>query len=278
MKKAKVLGQVMLAVAALLATQAGPAAAQGTALAPHRAIYELTADSSKNSSKVDRASGRIAFEITGNECQGYSVTLRQVTRLDTGEGRQSTSDLHSVTWEDAAAKSYRFKSKNMLNDEVRNDVDGAADRAKDGGFTVRLTKPKGTPFELKGETTLPTEHLRKLLVAGAAEQRILEARVFDGAPDGKKVYDTLAIIGAAVTGGNAIEQAANKPELTSMKRYPVTVSYFEPGVGERTPSYVLSFDLYENGVSRALRLDYGGFALRGELTSLELLKPMPCKR
>jgi hypothetical protein len=263
--------------AVVLGAFASPAAAQGVGIAPHRAIYELTADASKGGSKVDRANGRIAFEITGNECQGYSVTLRQVTRLDTGEGRQNTSDLHSVTWEDARAKSYRFKSKNMLNDEVRNDVDGSAERAKDGGFAVRLAKPKSAPFDLKGDTVLPTEHLRKLLAAGAAEQRILEARVFDGAPDGKKVYDTLAIIGSSVTGGSGLEAAANKPELMSMKRYPVTVSYFEQGVGERTPSYVLSFELYENGISRALKLDYGGFALLGELTSLDMLKPTPCK-
>jgi hypothetical protein len=56
------------------------------------------------------------------------------------------------------------------------------------------------------------------------------------------------------------------------------VSYFESGTGERTPAYVLGFDLYENGISRALRLDYGSFALRGDLKSLELLKSTPCKR
>jgi hypothetical protein len=31
-------------------------------------------------------------------------------------------------------------------------------------------------------------------------------------------------------------------------------------------------------VSRALRLDYGSFAMRGELTTLEFLAPTPCKR
>lgn len=278
MVKKKAFGRVLLATAVTVAWPAGAAIAQGIALAPHRAIYELTVDPSKTNSKVDRANGRIAFEMTGNECQGYSVALRQVTRLDTGEGRQSMSDLHSVTWEDAAAKSYRFKSKNMLNDEVRNDVDGAADRAKDGGFTVRLTKPKSPPFELKGSVVLPTEHQRKLIAAGASGQRLLETRVFDGAPDGRKVYDTLAIIGAPVSGDDSLEAAARKPELASMKRYPVTVSYFEPGVGERTPAYILGFELYENGISRALKLDYGGFALRGELTSLDLLKPVPCKK
>ena len=68
------------------------------------------------------------------------------------------------------------------------------------------------------------------------------------------------------------------PELISIKRYPVTVSYFDDGAGERTPSYVLGFELYENGVSRALRLDYGGFALRGDLKSIEFLKTTPCPK
>ena len=269
---------IMLMAVALIAGSAKEATAQGAVLAPHRAIYELSLDPAKSGTKVDRASGRIAFEITGNACDGYSVTLRQVTQLDTGEGRQSTSDLHSVTWEDGAAKSYRFKSKNHINDELRDEVDGAAERAPDGGLTVRLTAPKTAPFDLKGRVAMPTEHLVKLLAAGASGERILETRVFDGAPDGKKVYDTLAVIGAPVKSGGTLEEAAQKPVLASMTRYPVTVSYFEPGVGERTPAYVLGFELYENGISRALRLDYGGFALRGDLTTLEMLKVTPCKQ
>lgn len=277
MSKTKTYGIVSAVGALVLASAIGQAAGQGMALAPHRAVYALTIDPAKTGSKIDRASGRIAFEVTGSACEGYAVTLRQATQLDTGEGKQSTSDLHSITWEDGAAKSYRFKSKNLLNDELRDEVDGVAERAQDGNFNVRLSAPKAAPFDLKGPIVLPTEHLRKLLAAGAAGETIMEARVFDGAPDGRKVYDTLAIIGGPVKGGEKLEEAVQKPELSSMTRYPVTVSYFEPGVGERTPAYVLSFDLYENGISRALRLDYGSFALRGDLTSLELLKSAPCK-
>lgn len=268
--------KVLIATAASLALLGGAAAA--APLVPHRATYELALDPAKTSMKLDRATGRIAFELMGNACEGYSVTLRQVTALDTGEGRLSTSDLHSVSWEDGAAKSYRFKSRNVLNDELRDQVDGTAERKADGGFTVKITNPKPDSITLDGKIALPTEHLIALINAGAAEQRIVETRVFDGAPDGRKVYDTLAVVGAAVKDEQPSEEAAKKPELTNSRRYPVTVSYFEPGVGERTPTYVLGFELYDNGVSRALRLDYGGFALRGELTSIEFLKSTPCKR
>ena len=59
-----------------------------------------------------------------------------------------------------------------------------------------------------------------------------------------------------------------------LARWPVTISYFDHAVveksGEQTPVYAITFELYENGVSRALLLDYGDFVLTGEMTSLEL--------
>ena len=50
----------------------------------------------------------------------------------------------------------------------------------------------------------------------------------------------------------------------------VRLSYFTQGEGERTPIYTLVFDLYENGVSGALTLDYGDFAIKGDMTRLDM--------
>jgi hypothetical protein len=37
--------------------------------------------------------------------------------------------------------------------------------------------------------------------------------------------------------------------------------------------------LYDNGVSRALKLNYGDFSLKGDLKSIEFLKPAaPCDK
>mgnify|MGYP002652641128 FL=1 len=82
--------------------------------------------------------------------------------------------------------------------------------------------------------------------------------------------------------GKAIAPDATKPDdatageatLAGMTRWPVTISYFDRAAkdkdGEQTPVYAITFELYENGVSRALLLDYGDFVLTGEMTSLEL--------
>ena len=77
-------------------------------------------------------------------------------------------------------------------------------------------------------------------------------------------------------GANASLEPASQQE--KLARWPVTLSYFSPERGEGTPIYTLSFEVFEDGVSRALRLDYGQFALKGELTTLELLPAGECQR
>ena len=46
--------------------------------------------------------------------------------------------------------------------------------------------------------------------------------------------------------------------------------------GEQTPVYSIGFELFENGVSRALILDYTDFTIKGEMTSLDLKDGKPC--
>jgi len=61
----------------------------------------------------------------------------------------------------------------------------------------------------------------------------------------------------------------------------VTISYFDQSVrenaGEQMPVYSISFELYENGVSRALVLDYGDFVLKGDMASIEMKSTKPCQ-
>ena len=57
----------------------------------------------------------------------------------------------------------------------------------------------------------------------------------------------------------------------------MTISYFEgEKSGEQLPVYELSFEMYANGVSGNLVLDYGEFAVRGTLSTLDVLTASPC--
>ena len=47
--------------------------------------------------------------------------------------------------------------------------------------------------------------------------------------------------------------------------------------GEQTPVYSMSFELFENGVSRALVLDYNDFVISGALGKFDVKDSRPCK-
>lgn len=249
-------------------------------LAPHRAVYELKLRETRGSTQVQEVRGRIVYEFSGNPCDGYALSFRQVTEIGTEGGQTNVSDLRSTTWEEGQAKSFRFNAQNYLNDQLDRTTDGAAERAS-GAMKVTISKPAPGSNSYAAAMLFPTEHLRKIIEAGDHGQKLLEASVFDGSEAGDKSYDTLTVIGAPNDSPPAdLEPSAKATELATERYWPVAVSYFERGKqtdGEQTPDYQMSFDLYENGVSRALKIDYGEFVLDGELKELEFLKPTACR-
>jgi len=46
--------------------------------------------------------------------------------------------------------------------------------------------------------------------------------------------------------------------------------------GGRTPVYTMSFELFENAVSRALVLDYNDFGIAGALGKFDIKDTKPC--
>ena len=118
-------------------------------LAPHRAIYDLKLSKSRGSRGIEAVRGRILYDFSGSACEGYELQFRQVSELDSGEGKPALSDLRSTTWEDGDAKKFRFSSENLFNERRTDVVDGHADRnAKT--VAVSLSKPKEKNFNVPG--------------------------------------------------------------------------------------------------------------------------------
>lgn len=257
-----------------------PSAAANVELQPHRAVYDLKLALSRGKRPVESVRGRILYDFTGNTCEGYALQFRQVSELNTGEGGNLFTDLRAATWEDGEAKSFRFNSQNYMNEKLVDSVDGRADR-KGAGVGIKLTKPSGKTVNLDGMPIFPTQHMRRIIAAARGGQTVVEVSVFDGSETGEKIYDTLTVIGHPIAPdtNKPTDAAGNEAALAKMTRWPVRISYFEkekPGSGEQMPVYAISFELYENGISRALSLDYNDFVISGEMTALEMKKSSPC--
>jgi hypothetical protein len=268
---------VFAAATSAVEAQEGPP----IALVPHRAVYDLTLGQTRENAHIASVRGRILYDFGGNACDGYTLQFRQVSELDTGEGKKSTSDLRSTTWEGGDAKRFNFASQNFVDQNLIDSVDGHAEH---GATTqVDLNKPEHKVFDIDAAVVFPTQHMVRAIEAARAGKTILDFPVFDGSDTGDKVYDTLTVIGRKLATDERKHEdaAATDLKLLGMARWPVTISYFEKGKkqknSEQTPVYAISFELYENGISRALSLDYNEFVVAGKLSSLEISDIKPCK-
>src|SRR5947209_19449525 len=199
---------LLLSALAAVAFISGPAggraeaAASGPFLA-HQALYELRLVKSRGSNAINSVRGRILYSFSGSACEGYTSEFRQVSELDSSEGKVTLSDLRSTSWEDGAGKSYRFKIDARTNDSDSSPVDGIAERTGDH-ITVKLTQPEAKTFTLDAATVFPTEQIQRIVAAAKQGKSVLELTVYDGSDNGQKVYNTLSVIGQPIKGDKAV--------------------------------------------------------------------------
>jgi hypothetical protein len=281
------LKSLLLTAAVVVAAASGSAggraeAAAGGPFLSHQALYELSLLKSRGSAAINSARGRILYNFSGSACEGYTSEFRQVSELDSGE-KVTLSDLRSTSWEDGAGKSYRFKIDSRMNESDSTPVDGIAERSGDH-IDVKLKQPVSKTFTLDGATVFPTEQIQRIIAAAKEGKSVLELMVYDGSDNGEKVYNTLSVIGQPIPGDRTIsspDPSTANDVMKSLTRWPVTVSYYDREAkakdGEQTPVYAMSFELYENGVSRALVLDYNDFVISGALGKFDVKDSKPCK-
>lgn len=248
-------------------------AALALELQPHKGVYDLALDRSNAVRGIEDVKGRIVFEGGGSVCDGYTTTFRQVVRMSGSEVPERLTDVRSTSFEESGGKGFRFVIEKFLNGQP----DGRAEGRTDGQI-VKITRPKAGETALPNGVTFPNHHTRALIAAAQAGESTYTTTTYDGSDEGRSVYDTTAVIGKPIradVAADAADAAFLKP-LAGMTRWPVIISYFKAGSGDMNPVYTMSMELYENGVARALRLDYGAIALKGTLSALEIGKMPKC--
>ncbi len=274
-----------VAIAATVAATALSAPAQATGLnmpfAPHRAVYEMQLDETSAGKNIAGVEGRMVFDISGSTCDGYKLENRMVTRIVDAEGVEVVSDIRSSTWEDPKGDKFHFTSSQYLNDQLTDNLEGEAHRETPGGpIVIMLEAPREAQLRIEEAAKFPTQFSLDILDAARAGERVVQTNVYDGSETGDKLFATTTFIGQVVTpDAEDASSLQGEDRLAGLRSWPVSISYFEAGgPNESIPSYQLSFRLYENGVSRKLRIDYGTFALKGELSLLEFYETDQCRQ
>ena len=250
-------------------------------LAPHRAIYDLELGEASDALSISALSGRMAYEVAGSVCEGYAVNFRFMTDMRDENGGSQVTDLRSSSHESGSSDAFQFLSETFVDRKLVEETRGSAKRLDTGDKSVELKLPEARTFPISKKALFPTEHIKALIEEAKAGEHFFTADIFDGSETGDKVFSTTAVIGAAKTetAADSGPEKAARTALAGKTYWPVTVAYFEPGIGatgEQEPSYQLSFLLYENGISRKMTLDYGDFTIKAQLNNLELRTGEPC--
>lgn len=245
-------------------------------MAPHRAVYEIQFKNSRPESQIVGGIGKWVLEVKGASCTGYNVAYRFVSKLQTQGGAEITLDTRGKYFESGDATAFDFASTVYQNNQLRDDVKGIANR-KDGAINVRLSKPEATTVEIENEALFPVQHFSKLVEDAIAGKKLVNNVVYEGIEGAKTslLASTIILPEKPVEEGEGLVYQVL--ENKKLRRWPVSVSYFKPEKkGDGEPEWQNSFLLYENGVSRDFTFDYGDFALKGKMETLELLSEDDC--
>lgn len=260
----------LYAATLLAAFFAGPGfAVAGSPLAPHRAVYDIDLDSASDRSGITGAEGRMVYEFNGSPCDGYTVSFRFVTQIDT-DGMSRITDQQTTTYEGPEGKSFSFATKSYVDNQLDREVRGSANIAVDK-TAVELVKPDEANIELE-RTQFPTQHLVDLLDRAARGESFYETTIFDGSDGADQVMTTTVIVGKQGEAKSDDPELAALADLQGQNFWPVSIAYFEPtsNGGEELPVYRISFKLYPNGVTRSILMDYGEFSMTGKLVDLSV--------
>lgn len=267
--------------AAASSSTSAMAAEQPVQFAPHRAVYEIALANAAPGSGVADMSGRMVYELSGSACEGYTQNMRFVTRMTNQEGTETINDMRTSSWEELAGHRLRFSSSQYQDNAISEASQGDAARdAAATGTRVDLVKPQKKSVKLPADIYFPMQHAATLIQSARSGRKILAANLYDGSERGDKYYATTAMIGKKYDTGpvSTLSGIKDGARLASLESWPMAISYFELGKDKQDslPAYELAFRYFENGVTADLKIDYGAFAIKGEIKQLTLLEPTPC--
>jgi hypothetical protein len=243
-------------------------------LQPHVAVYDLSLHKAGDRLGLIAVIGRLAIEVSGSECEDWTVNFRMVSQFLNEDQTTRLLDTQSSTWEAGDGKSINVSQRHFVDSSLDSESKVTATRDQDGQAHGTVDKPNPENFELAQGTIFPVMHLKRLLEAAVRGDIRDESNVFDGT-EGRKSYTAITFIGKQQPKGTHKTQikGGEETDLAKVRAWPAVISYYEQTQsenGDGLPTYEVVVEMFENGLSGDMLIDYGDYALDAKLANLQL--------
>lgn len=262
-----VAAAIICAVITLVADQAFAA----TQLAPHRAIYSVSLSPDSGGGPVVDVDGVMSMSLE-KTCDGWIFTQDMKSVITVEDGNTVQQSALFTSWESLDGRSYRFASRVrtgggqlILRGDARLDADGSG--------TAVYRDPEEVEVSLPRDTLFPVSHTIWLIDEAKAGTRSAPRIVFTGAED-LEAELVNAFIGDRVSAD--AHGASGFGELADKDGWPLTMAFYPIASQTGVPTFEMRALQLENGVSPELLMNFGDFATRLTIQSLEALDSPQC--
>jgi hypothetical protein len=247
------------------------ASASAAEIAPHRALYTMSLASSRSDSGVAAAQGTMAYQW-GETCDGWTVEQRYKLTMGYAESEDVEILSNFVTWESKDGLHYRYNQRESRNGKDNQEIRGEASLEGPGkGGVVNFEKPKPQVMNLPAGAIFPSIHTMLLIDQAKGGTNFLTRQVFDGA-----TVENAVLVSAVIGPKLEPDETAKKSPLLERPGWRMRLAFFPADQKADQPDYELGMLLLDNGVSRDMLIDYGDYAIRATLDTIEPLPKPNC--
>ncbi|MDA1021865.1 MAG: DUF1849 family protein [Proteobacteria bacterium] len=256
-----------------------------TDLVPHRVLYTMSLDSSKDGGLAG-AKGAMLYRFA-DACDGWTVETNIYLKLQYDDGRDVKIAWSYASTEAKDGLSYRFRMTHKRNGQVIEALKGSAVLQSPGGAGTATFDQKAAPdadkkpgtVALPKGTMFPTRHLLGLVRAGRIGPRFRADTVFDGASLDNP-YKVSATIGRPKAAGKAeaktLKSLFKTAGLDDSTAWPVRLAFFPVRSRKPTPEFELGVHYRADGIAEKIIQDYGDFSIRMVPAEVERLQRPEC--
>jgi hypothetical protein len=262
------------AVGVLALALAFAAAVPGArAMAPHKAVYELSLAKARSAQAARAVSGSISFTWR-DVCDGWTVDQKARMRVSFGERGTREIAWQYSAWEADDGERFRFFIRRTRAGGAPEKREGHARMSGANGGTAVFEKPQPRTLDLPADTMFPKAHSEAILARAQAGERFLWRHVFDGTGEGNGLFAVNAIVLKELPAGRDLP--VEHPLIADQRSWRVQLAFFPSDARESTPESEQVTRLFANGVAGSIEIDYGDFVVDADLAELEALDARAC--
>ena len=263
----KTLPNLLAGLAVVLTTVAGGAAAHAD-LVSHRAFYEMSLLSARYGSDIAALKGKMVLQVV-DTCDGWTLDQRIALTISDPKGGELNSYITFASWESKDGSRFSFRQQTRFGDHLVEESSGRAELDASTGGTAYYTKPEEIEIVLPPGTVFPTRHTDCVIEGAMAGESQVAVIVFDGSS-----LDNPSNVYAFIVPPREMAELAEGegPRMT----WPIYLAFFPMTKASAVPEVEIGMLLQDDGIARSVDLDYGDFAIHGELLEFEVIAPKDC--